>query len=88
MATRRSKAQRASAESALDAYKNHMREISTLLLNAQNKVDTDLHEATAETVHWGHVGTAAHVRELAVQMAFPLGTVSIEEAKSKHGVIL
>ena len=70
------------------AYKDHLREISTLLLNSINKVDTQKESAGARAIDWGYVGTAGRVRELAVEMAWTLGVITIEEAKTKHGVIL
>ena len=73
---------------AAAAYKDHLREISTLLLNSMNRVDTQKESAGERAIDWGDVGTAGRVRELVVEMAWTLGVITIEEAKKKHGVIL
>ncbi len=73
---------------AMDAYKAHLRAISTLLLDTINRVDALRESAGDRAINWADVGSMTQAREHAVETAWKIGVITTEEAKAKHGVVL
>ncbi len=68
------------------AYKAHLEAVNALMLDTLHQLEVRRENAPRAT--WGDVGTMAHARELAAQLAWTLGAITAEDAKARHGVTL
>ena len=83
-----SKAPEPADPTAADAYKAHLRAVSTLLLDALHHVETLREAAHERQINWADVGDMTRAREFTVEAAWALGAITSKEAKAKHGVVL